>query len=204
MNQTLLLLNSWCWLIVLPSMALQFVFFYFTSISADTFICMRFTIRHAVITHAFFLVNLSISWGTEYPGQFRNLIVSLIGLPVQLWCAILSFPEMFHFPVCCLLYHKHLKKLLSSLAFIDSNLFHRSRWTSKILTVTWALWQICIRIRTSTRALRTKPCWRTSNKQYRASKCSSLSHCLIFQGLALCKHWHTERKRKQGKKHVKK
>lgn len=140
-------------------------------------------IHHKACTHNtcfFFLVKLSISWCTEYPGQFRNLIVSLLVLPVQLGCTIQSFPKMFHFPVSCLLIHKCLKKLLPSLAFIDSNLFHRSRWTSKILTVTWALWQICIRIRTSTRALRTKPCWRTSNKLCRASKCSSLSHCHVF------------------------
>lgn len=49
---------------------------------------------------------------------------------------------------------------------------HRSRWTSRTLTRTWARWQTCTHTRISTRAQRTRPCWKTSDRLYRAYRCS--------------------------------
>lgn len=66
-------------------------------------------IHHKACTHNTCFVNLSISWCMEYPGQFRNPIVSLLDLPVQLKCAMQSFPKIYHFPISCLLDHKYLK-----------------------------------------------------------------------------------------------
>lgn len=52
----------------------------------------------------------------------------------------------------------------------------RSRWTSRTLTLMWARWQTCTHTRISTRARRTRPCWRTSDRPSRAFRCSPSVH----------------------------
>lgn len=49
---------------------------------------------------------------------------------------------------------------------------HRSQWMNRTLTLMWVHWQTCTLTRTSTRARRTRRCWRTSNRLSRVSRCS--------------------------------
>lgn len=48
----------------------------------------------------------------------------------------------------------------------------RSQWMNRTLTLMWVHWQTCTPTRTSTRARRTRHCWRTSDRPFRASRSS--------------------------------
>lgn len=50
--------------------------------------------------------------------------------------------------------------------------FCRSQLASRTLTLTSPLWRTCIQTRSSTRAQRTKPCWKTSSKLSKGSRCN--------------------------------